>query len=218
MIRVCVIWEKLNFVKEAILFVALLGGAKSSYSCLTSNDIKLRIALSSIVHIRFCIVSIICATGWGIKARIILMFGHGLCSSGLFYLCRVLYPMYGSRRLSLITGALRFLPIFNLVWFLMCRVNIRCPPSINLLREIIIISSIIGYGGIFFRLSFIFILFFRACYRLYFYYNCNHNITSKLIFNINYNLIRTFTGIFHWLPLNVLILCTYNFFLLISLS
>lgn len=211
MLRFCWIWNNI-YMKEIILFFSLLGGLKRRYSCLTSNDIKLRIALSSVVHMRFCIISLIFLSEWGVKGALILILGHALCSSGLFFLCNILYQNYNSRRLVLRKGLINVFPIFGLVWFLMCRVNMRCPPSINLLREIIILCCLIGLGGLLFRFGIIFILFFSACYRLYLFYVYNYSGLNKNISFMKSDIITIFLGIFHWIPLNIIILSVYRFF------
>ena len=211
-IRTCFVWESIPVLKDFLLILRILGGAKASYSCLLSNDIKLRIALSSVVHIRFCVRALLFFCHWGVKGRLILIFGHGLCSSGLFYLCNIIYGSFRRRRLVILKGVLRVFPIFRILWFLICSVNISCPPSVNLLREIIIISNLLSYGGRLFVVCFRAILFFTACYRLYFFYCCRYGACSKRTLTLNYSVMRIFLGWFHWFPLNVGILLTYNFF------
>jgi len=211
-LRFCWVWENLLLVKENILFLRLLGSLKGSYSCLVRNDVKLRIALSSVVHIGFCVISLLALIDWGVKGALILILGHALCSSGLFFLCNILYQNYGSRSLILRKGLVNIFPLFGIVWFLICRVNISCPPSINLLREIIILSGIIGFGGFFFRLIIMFILFFRACYRLYIYYGYNYRRFNKGVSFIDCSIMRIFLGLFHWFPLNFIIFMVYRFF------
>ena len=211
-LRFCWVWENLLFIKENILFFRLLGRLKARYSCLVSNDIKLRIALSSVVHIGFCVISLLALLDFRVKGALILILGHALCSSGLFFLCNILYQNYGRRSLILRKGLINIFPLFGLVWFLICRINIRCPPSINLLREIIILSRVIGYGGLFFRFIIIFILFFSASYSLYLYYGYNYRRFNKNAFVCDFDIIRVFLGIFHWFPLNFIIFIVYTFF------
>jgi len=211
-LRFCWIWENLFLLKENILFLSLLGGLKARYSCLVRNDIKLSIALSSVVHIRFCVISLLYLLDWRVKGALILILGHALCSSGLFFLCNILYQNYGRRSLILRKGLVNIFPLFGLVWFLICRVNISCPPSINLLREIMVLRGLMGYGGFLFRLMVIFILFFRACYSLYLYYRYNHRTFSKNALINDCSMLRVFLGIFHWFPLNFMIFLVCRFF------
>merc|ERR1712135_39357 len=103
-------------------------------------------------------------------------------------------------------GVSNVFPLFRLIRFLMCSINISCPPSINLLSEMIILSGIIGYGG------FIFILFFTAAYSLYLYYVYNHSLFNKFALITGCDMITIFLGLFHWLPLNLFIVRVYIFF------
>jgi len=212
MLRFCWVWENLGVLKDNILFLSLLGSVKCSYSCLVRNDIKLRIALSSVVHIGFCVISILALLEWTVKGAVIIILGHALCSSGLFFLCNIIYQTYGSRRLVIRKGVSNVFPLFRLIWFLMCSINISCPPSINLLSEMIILSGIIGYGGFIFIPIISFILFFTAAYSLYLYYVYNHSLFNKFALITGCDMITIFLGLFHWLPLNLFIVRVYIFF------
>jgi len=207
-LRFFYIWETFFNLKNFFIFFRFWGGLYIRFICLISNDIKLRIAISSIVHIRMCIVSLFIIRSWRIKGCLILMVGHGLCSSGIFFLCNVFYKIFNRRRLLVRKGIINIFPIFSLVWFIICRANIRCPPTINLIGEIIIITRIIGWGTIFIFIL-IFFLFFSACYRLYFYYVYRYNFYGNKILNIEYNLFSLVVGILHWLPINLMIIHIY---------
>jgi len=199
------IWEFFSGLKRFFIFFRFVGGIYIRFICLISNDIKLRIAISSVVHIRICIVRLFIISSWAIKGCIILIVGHGLCSSGIFFLCNIFYKIFNSRRLLIRKGVINVFPIFSLVWFIICRANIRCPPTINLIGEIIIITSIIGWSRVYILLLIIF-LFFSACYRLYFYYVYSYGRNRYKIVLGEYNIFSLLVGIFHWLPLNFIIL------------
>lgn len=78
------------------------------------------------------------------KGRVGIMIAHGLCSSGLFFLAGLAYERVSRRRLIISKGLLGLMPSIRLWWFLLVRVNIAAPPSLNLLREIVLITSIVG--------------------------------------------------------------------------
>jgi len=69
--------------------------------------------------------------------------GHGLCSSGLFCLANVAYERLGSRRLYIRKGLLNFMPRMGLWWFLLSIGNMAAPPTLNLLGEIQLITSVV---------------------------------------------------------------------------
>lgn len=72
--------------------------------CIVSNDIKILVASSSVVHIRFCISSLIIISKVRVSSRIIIILGHGICSSCLFYFCNLFYSLFGRRRLTIRKG------------------------------------------------------------------------------------------------------------------
>jgi len=211
MLRLFYLWEIFSNIKNIFIFFSFWGGLYMRFICLIRNDIKLRIAMSSIVHISICVVSLFVISRWRIKGCLILILGHGLCSSGLFFLCNVFYKIFNSRSLLVRKGIINIFPIFRLVWFIICRANMRCPPTINLIGEIIIITRIIGIRNLFIFIL-IFFLFFSACYRLYFYYVYNYNFYGKKVLFIEYNLFRLILSILHWVPLNIIILFIFIYF------
>merc|ERR1712043_11155 len=80
-----------------ILLMAILAAAR----CSTQVDIKILIAYSSVNHIR-----IILGLRSSVLGRVILMIGHGIISSVLFFLARDSYGQIGTRSsfFSLVLG------------------------------------------------------------------------------------------------------------------
>jgi len=204
-IRFYIIYENINsLLKNFFFFFSLWGGLLISFICLSLNDIKLIVASSSIVHMSYCIRRLIIVNELRLKGSIILMVGHGLCSSGLFYIRNKFYTIFGSRRLRIRKGLLNVRPILTMFWFIMCRSNIGCPPRFNLLAELSLISFILSWSYI----SLIFIrsiFFFSSCYSLYIYYIYSYNY---YIINIKGDYRTDIIGYFisscHWVPLNLI--------------
>lgn len=122
---------------------ALSGGAVISILCLRQTDIKVLIAYSSVAHMSLVIAASFTLTIWGLKGAYILIIAHGVTSSGLFSAANILYERWGSRNLLLSKRVTNFIPVFSLWWFLLCVCNIGGPPSLNLLREILSLVSIL---------------------------------------------------------------------------
>ncbi|KAL4082270.1 hypothetical protein QTP88_029803, partial [Uroleucon formosanum] len=80
---------KIN-IKFNYLFISLslIGIVILRLVCFFQRDLKILIAYSSVVHI-------------GYFGSLILIFGHGLCSSGLFCLRNICYLRFKSRRIFL---------------------------------------------------------------------------------------------------------------------
>lgn len=70
-------------------------------------------------------------------------------------------------------GLLNFIPRIALWWFLLSSANIAAPPTLNLLGEIRLLNSIVGWSWVsIFILSFL--SFFSAAYTLYLYSYSQH--------------------------------------------
>ena len=78
--------------------------------CLRQTDIKSLIAYSSVAHMGLVLRGIRTLSAWGLSGAVVVMVGHGLCSSGLFCLANVVYERLGRRRLYISKGLLNFMP------------------------------------------------------------------------------------------------------------
>lgn len=194
------------FFNFFFLILRLMGGVLVRLICLRQIDLKALVAYSSVAHIRIVIAGIITLVRWGWGFSYTLIIAHGLCSSGLFYLVNVLYERIGSRRLIINKGILNFFPRIALWWFLLCSRNIAAPPSLNLLGEIGLINSLLGWSK-FLVLLLMLISFFRAAYSLYLYSYSQHGKNFLGLYSFSFGFNREYLVlILHWLPLNFLFL------------
>lgn len=186
--------------------IRLLGGVLVSLLCLRQVDLKSLIAYSSVVHIRMVICGLIIFSWWGTIGAVVVMVGHGLCSSGLFCLANIMYERVGRRRLLISKGLLNLLPRIGLWWFLLRVGNIAAPPTLNLLGEISLIVRLVRWRGIT-MIGLILISFFRAAYTLYMYRLSQHGIFFNALYSCRSGKVREYLVLFfHWFPLNALIL------------
>ena len=121
----------------------MVGGALVSLICLRQTDIKALIAYSSVAHMGLVLAGIGSLSAWGFRGAVVVMVGHGLCSSGLFCLANIVYERLGSRSLYIRKGLLNFMPRIGLWWFLLRIGNIAAPPRLNLLGEIQLITAVV---------------------------------------------------------------------------
>lgn len=200
-----------------IIVFRLIGGLIISLICLYQVDIKSLIAYSSVCHISLVISGILSCNILGFIGSLVLILGHGLCSSGLFFLSNIYYERLSSRSLYLIKGLINMLPGFSLWIFLLRINNISSPPSLNLLGEIFLFNSLISYSRILF-VFLIFISFFRAYYSMYLYSYSNQGINFSGYYSFFCSLIREYLVlILHWFPLNFIIVFS-DLFIFICLS
>nr|YP_008758518.1 NADH dehydrogenase subunit 4 [Sagmariasus verreauxi]BAO02874.1 NADH dehydrogenase subunit 4 [Sagmariasus verreauxi] len=186
--------------------MGILGGAVVSILCLRQIDIKSLIAYSSVAHMGLVLCGLVTFSWWGVNGAIVVMVGHGLCSSGLFCLANMVYERIGSRSLLIGKGLLSFMPSMGLWWFLLSIGNMAAPPTLNLLGEIQLITSLVGWS----KLAMVgigMLSFFSAAYTLYMYSLSQHGLFYSLLFSCSPGKAREYLILMlHWLPLNVLIL------------
>nr|UGS80264.1 NADH dehydrogenase subunit 4 [Fuelleborniella sp. FuspCA] len=189
-----------------MIILSLVGGVFISLNCLRQSDIKLLIAYSSVSHMGLMLAGLLSFSCWGIYSSFCMMLSHGLCSSGLFFLANVCYERVGSRSLYLVKGMLHFLPKMSLWWFLFCAMNMACPPSMNLLSEVGLIISIVGWSW-FNSILIMLIGIFVAGYSLYLFSFSQHGKFNSMIYSFMQSNVREFFILFmHWWPLNLFIL------------
>lgn len=203
----------LNFVfyKDVIIFLrffSLIGRLFIGFMCLAQTDLKMIVAYSSVVHMGPVLRSLLLITYSGLIGSYLLIFSHGLCSSFLFFMLRVLYEKLGSRSLFLLRGGLFINTVFSFIVFLFCICNIGFPPSFSFFSELIVLLSSFFFSNIF-MFCFFFVILLRGIYCIYLYIFMNHGFEKFKWFFYRVTLLDFFVSIIHL----VLLL----FFLLTSL-
>nr|AYG93190.1 NADH dehydrogenase subunit 4 [Triops sp. EPP1] len=213
LIRVLVLDLNMSMeVAPLIISLSLVGAVVTSLICLVQSDIKALIAYSSVAHMALVLGGLFSSYLWGWNGALIMMIAHGLASSGLFCLANITYERINSRSLLLIRGVLNLYPSISLWWFLISAVSMAAPPSLNLLGEISLINSMVGWS-VWSMVLLAIISFLSAAYTLYLYASTQHgSIISTLIAAYPIS-IREFTlSFFHWFPLNLMILFSWDWF------
>lgn len=168
-----------NLITSSILIrIALWGASLTSIICLRQPDLKSLIAYSSVGHIGLILAGILTNSYWGMSGALIIIIAHGLCSSALFILANISYEITNTRRIFLTKGLITIAPIITIWWFIFTACNIAAPPSINLLREIILITSILS-NTIISIISIRIIRFLTAAYSLHIYSTVQHGHLSS---------------------------------------
>nr|ASY97945.1 NADH dehydrogenase subunit 4 [Parasphendale agrionina] len=188
------------------LSISLVGGFLVSIMCLRQVDMKALVAYSSVAHMGLVIGGLMTLNTWGFYMTFVLMIAHGLCSSGLFCLTNISYERLSSRSLLINKGLLNLMPSMALWWFLLSSCNMAAPPSLNLLGEIGLINSMVGWMWMV-MLFLMLISFLGASYSLYLFSYSQHGTYYSGIFSSVSGFCREYLLLFlHWLPLNLLIL------------
>nr|YP_010463196.1 NADH dehydrogenase subunit 4 [Bochrus foveatus]UUJ37720.1 NADH dehydrogenase subunit 4 [Bochrus foveatus] len=188
------------------IILSLTGSVIVGILCLCQVDIKSMIAYSSVSHMGLVIGGIMTCNMFGLWGSLVMMLGHGLCSSGLFSMSNMMYERSGSRSIMINKGYMIMMPTISMLWFLTSINNMSSPPSLNLLGEIMLINSIMSWSIMMFLLLAL-ISFLSCCYSIYLFSITQHGfIFSGLKFNY-YGYVREYMLILlHLMPLNIMFL------------
>nr|YP_009244881.1 NADH dehydrogenase subunit 4 [Amynthas morrisi]AMO26979.1 NADH dehydrogenase subunit 4 [Amynthas morrisi] len=168
----------LKHLSSLMVSVALTGALVTSLICMRQTDLKSLIAYSSVGHMGLVVAGMNSNSNWGMQASLTMMIAHGLSSSALFVMANMNYEITSTRSLYMTKGLMALMPILTMWWFMFTASNMAAPPTINLLSEIMLITSIMSIS-----MSSIALLglvsFFTAAYSLYMYTSMNHGTTTS---------------------------------------
>jgi NADH-ubiquinone oxidoreductase chain 4 len=151
----------------------------ASISTLRTIDIKELIAYSSVSHAAVYLLAAFSNNIQGIEGSILLGLGHGFVSSGLF-ICvgGILYDRSHTRLISIYKGLAQIMPIFSIIFFILCLGNAGTPLSLNFIGEFMSLYGIferLPLLGIFASTSIV----FSAGYTIYMF--------NRTVFGGNYS-------------------------------
>nr|BCO16486.1 NADH dehydrogenase subunit 4 [Ptenopus garrulus] len=128
--------------------LSLWGMIMTSLICLRQHDLKSIIAYSSVSHMGLVITATMIQTPWSVAGAVILMIAHGLTSSMLFCLANTNYERSNTRTLIVLRHLQLTLPLMTAWWLMALLTNMALPPSINLIGELLIITSTFNWATI----------------------------------------------------------------------
>jgi NADH-ubiquinone oxidoreductase chain 4 len=120
----------------AVYVIGVITIIYASLSTLRTIDIKELIAYSSVSHAAVYLLGIFSNTIQGIEGAIVLGLAHGFVSSGLF-ICAggVLYDRSHTRLITFYRGMTQLMPLFSILFFILCLSNAGTPLSLNFIGE-----------------------------------------------------------------------------------
>lgn len=197
-------WSLMFFFEASVLFspvvntLCLISILYASFSALCQLDIKRIIAYSSIVHMSYSTLGIFSFNDLALTGSVFSMVTHGIISAGLFLSVGILYDRYGTRSLLSYGGLVRFMPMFDSIFFSFILANMAFPGTGGFISEFLTllgiykvfpVSIIVLLLGVFFTGVFSIWLYTRV-----FFGNCNYQ--DYLIYGIISN--RSSNGIAHF--------------------
>nr|QKK69306.1 NADH dehydrogenase subunit 4 [Anterhynchium abdominale] len=193
--------------------LGLVSGVILSMICLIQVDMKMLVAYSSVVHMSLLIASLSSMSKIGFIGSYLMMIGHGLCSSGLFYIVNISYSRVSSRLIYLNKGLINLNSSLSMWWFLLCVSNFSAPITLSLIGEVFMLMSLISLDLI--LIIFLMLMsFLSASYSLYLYSLTQHGSMNFMNFNFVSVKVKEYLVLFlHWFPLNMLTF-SLNFFMI----
>jgi NADH-ubiquinone oxidoreductase chain 4 len=124
------------YFSSFIYMVGVITIIYASLSTLRTIDVKELIAYSSVSHAAVYLLGVFSNTIQGIEGSIILGLAHGFVSSGLF-ICAggILYDRSSTRLITFYRGVTQIMPIFSILFFVLCLGNAGTPLSLNFIGE-----------------------------------------------------------------------------------
>ena len=124
------------YLNTYIYVICVITIIYASFSTLRTIDIKELIAYSSVSHAAVYVLGVFSNTIQGIEGGIILGLAHGFVSSGLF-ICAggVLYDRSSTRLITFYRGMTQVMPLFSILFFILCLGNAGTPLSLNFIGE-----------------------------------------------------------------------------------
>nr|AYF57794.1 NADH dehydrogenase subunit 4 [Neohydatothrips samayunkur] len=183
------------------IYISLWGGLISSMICLKQSDMKCLVAYSSISHMSLVIFGLFMMNKIGILGSFYMMFAHGFCSSGLFFLVNMCYKRSGTRNMILNKGLISYFPSLSFWWFIFCVMNMGCPPSLNLIGEFFLILTCISWN---YMLVYIMMIscFLSAIYNLVLFTFVNHgSLNNSYTYSNEINICEYYILTMHLFPI-----------------
>nr|YP_011017337.1 NADH dehydrogenase subunit 4 [Amblyomma naponense]WQF69000.1 NADH dehydrogenase subunit 4 [Amblyomma naponense] len=193
---------------DIIVTVSIWGSVMISLFCLYQTDIKSLIAYSSVCHMGVVLGGSLSFSAFSSMGSLLLMIGHGLCSSGLFCLANLIYERVYSRSMLMFKGIKSIFPSLTFWWFMFSVFNMSAPLTMNLFGEFFLSLSILKMSIIYF-IPIMMVIFLSACYSIYMYSYVNHgsgwimwSLTSINIREYNILFLHMFPMIFWFLKIS----------------
>ncbi len=175
----------LNY-QHIIYLICILTIVYASISTLKSIDVKELIAYSSVSHAAVYLIGVFSNTITGIEGGLVLGLAHGFVSSGLF-ICTggILYERSHTRLIYFYKGIVQIMPIFSILFFLLCLANCGVPLTLNFVGEFM------SLYGLFEKLPTLGVLasssiIFSAAYTMYMFNRIVFGGALSQIFKLNF--------------------------------
>nr|QLD97254.1 NADH dehydrogenase subunit 4 [Rhipicephalus appendiculatus] len=194
-----------------LIIISMWGGVMISIFCLFQIDLKSLIAYSSVSHMGIALAGCLTFFTHGSYGMLMMMIGHGLCSSGLFCLSNMIYERFHTRNIFMIKGMMMIFPNLTLWWFLFSIINMSAPMTMNLFGELFLGLSLIKFSMVM-SLPVMMMIFLSACYSMFMYSYINHGKSWVMFSNKSISIREYYLLLLHFFPM-IMWFLKINFFM-----
>lgn len=146
-----------NLLVYIILSLSIWGITTVSILCIKTIDMKILVAYSSVSHIAFLIALVLLNNQLSLIRRVLIILTHGFTSSALFFSVNLIYETSNSRS-TILNKGIMFRSTYFFIWAAILMSNIRAPPRINFIAEVLGVFSLINLSMLTFILISLFIV------------------------------------------------------------
>nr|ATD53080.1 NADH dehydrogenase subunit 4 [Psyllidae sp. EMHAU-2015-Zz060501] len=189
---------------KILIVLSVLGGVVLSAICFVQSDLKLLIAYSSIVHMSIVLSGLLTMHNMGLTGGVLMMVGHGFCSSGLFCILGMTYSRTMSRSIIMNKGFISIIPICSFWWFMFCSSNLSFPPCLNLPGELLLFVSVVIYNKHMYMILGIFGVL-SSLYSVYLFSFSQQSFCWMFYSFKSFSIFESLLLLLHWIPLNIFI-------------
>jgi NADH-ubiquinone oxidoreductase chain 4 len=168
-----------------IFLIGVITIVYASLSTLRTIDVKELIAYSSVSHAAVYLLGVFSNSVQGIAGSITLGLAHGLVSPGLF-ICAggTLYDRSHTRLISLYRGMAQLMPLFAILFFILCLANCGVPLTLNFVGEFMSLYGVFERSSLFGILASSSVVF-AAAYTMYMYQRISFGGSYSRMFLVN---------------------------------
>lgn len=106
---------------------------------LVQNDIKKIIACSSISHLGYVMLGLVCLDPAGVQGAVIQMVSHGLVAAGLFLMIGMIYERCHTRELAEYGGIARLMPLYAVFVMILILASAGLPATSGFTGEFLVL-------------------------------------------------------------------------------
>jgi NADH-quinone oxidoreductase subunit M len=122
-----------------LMTLAVISIVYGACLALVQDDIKKIIAYSSISHLGYVMLGLLCLELAGIQGAIIQMVSHGLVAAGLFLMVGMIYERCHTRELAAYGGLAKLLPVYSVFFMILTLASVGLPTTSGFTGEFLVL-------------------------------------------------------------------------------